>query len=292
MGCCESTNRDLSSASSSPKHQISLVRKNQVPLGSNSSSCTKASENRAPPDVETVKEVLSETHKWKPRITNLEPQKTPQKSQFHKFPEVNSKISKVPLPVKKEEEISEVSEVCSLSESMMSTTTIADRKEEDDEIRQRVSSSPAKMRKNRSFSGDGRERIVGKSPTKRPEQSPVRRNIGSARLTPSRDQLVRSQTMGNRGMRNEPRGRNAVENSCRRSRSPAMRTDNGATRSVMGRSPSKRRPNQSPVRTRAATPERVSRRKEHPGTEGKWPSAAANESLENPLVSLECFIFL
>ncbi|XP_028775528.1 serine/arginine repetitive matrix protein 1-like [Neltuma alba] len=292
MGCCVSTHRDLSSASSPPKHQNSVVLKNQAPPRSNSSSSAKVSENRAPPEEETVKEVLPETHKWRPQIANLEPQKSPQKPEFHKFPEVSSKINKVPSPIKKEEEISEVSEACSLSESMMSTTTTADRKEDDDEIRQRVSSSPAKMRKNRSFSGDRRDKTVGKSPTRRPEQSPGRRNIGSARQTPSRDQLVRSQTMGNRGMRGEPRWRDAGENSSRRSRSPAMRTDNGATRSIVGRSPSKRRPNQSPARARTPTPENGGRRKEHSGTEGKWPSASANESLENPLVSLECFIFL
>ncbi|KAI9120528.1 hypothetical protein K1719_007561 [Acacia pycnantha] len=292
MGCCVGTHRDLSSTSSPPKLQNSLVRKNQVTLRSNSSSSVKASEIRVPPETEeAVKEVLPETHKWKPRIVNLDPQKTPRKPEFHKFlPEVSSKINKV--PVKKEEEISEASEVCSLSESLMSTLTIADRKDEDDEIRQRVSSSPAKMRKNRSFSGDRRDRMVGKSPTRKPEQSPGRRNIGSGKLTPSRDQPVRSQTMGTRERRNETRGRNAGENSSRRSRSPAMRTDNGATRSVLGRSPSKRRQNQSPARARAATPENGGRRKEHPGTDGKWPSSAANESLENPLVSLECFIFL
>ncbi|XP_054795850.1 uncharacterized protein LOC129301304 [Prosopis cineraria] len=148
-----------------------------------------------------------------------------------------------------------------------------------------------KCGKNRSFSGDGRKRIVGKSPTKRPEQFPVRRNIGSARLTPSRDQLVRSQTMGNRGMRNEPRGRNAVENSCRRSRSPAMRTDTEPLDpSWVG---AHRREDQtSPLSVPEPPHQSVSAGGKNPGTEGKWPSAAANESLENPLVSLECFIFL
>lgn len=285
MGCCVSSTRTPSSGSSPRKphnpHPTSFP---------SSSSSAKASENRAPPEEETVKEVLSETPKWNlPTIAKLEPQKPPKTPEFQKFREEN----KV-LPTKKEEEISEeISEVCSLSESMMSTTTITDRRDDDDEIRQRVNASPAKMRKNRSFSGDlgsRRERTVGKSPTKRSEQSPGRKNIGSVRLIQSRDQLC--QAIGNRGMRNDPHRRPAGENSGRRSRSPAMRTDNGATRSIVGRSPSARRTNQSPARVRAAPPESGRRRKEHPSTEGKWPSAATNESLENPLVSLECFIFL
>ncbi|KAF7803521.1 serine/arginine repetitive matrix protein 1 [Senna tora] len=251
MGCCVSTAGTPSSASSPHKHH-------------NIPQSAKASENRAPPEEETVKEVLSETPKWNPptpTIAKLEPQKSPRKPHFHK-----------------------VSEVCSLSESMVSTTTVTDRRDEDDEARQRVSASPAKMRKNRSFSGDlgcRGDRTV---------QSPARRNMGSVRLVQSRDQV--GHAIGNRGMRNEPHRRDAGENSGRRSRSPATRTENGPTRSIVGRSPSARRTNQSPARVRTGTPESGHRRKQHASTEGKWPSSATNESLENPLVSLECFIFL
>lgn len=85
----------------------------------------------------------------------------------------------------------------------------------------------------------------------------------------------------------------------------------------MGQSPSGKRTNQSPGRVRRDPPPQRGNSKKvghqqqklhgSPATtmEGKWPScssttangaaaatSSANESLENPLVSLECFIFL
>ena len=118
-----------------------------------------------------MKEVLSETPKWKPAIARLDkPEKPVAPLERPGFEEskVETKIEK-PLPVEKVEEISEVSEICSWSESM-STITITDNREETEEIRKRVNGSPAKMRKNRSFSGDftgRRDRTMGKSPTRR-----------------------------------------------------------------------------------------------------------------------------
>ncbi|KAJ1434777.1 hypothetical protein SESBI_05136 [Sesbania bispinosa] len=274
MGCCVSSvsNRSSHSASSPTKSKDFQEPRSSV----------RASENRAPPPVpleeETVKEVLSETPKWKPSFAKFEAEKP----SFDKF-EAESKVEKL---FNKAEEISQVSEVCSLSESV---STIGDRREEEEETRRRVNGSPARMHKNRSFSGDlgaRRERTAaGKSPARRSEQSPCRRNAGSARVVQSRDQMV------NGGTWNKPHRRDAGENSGRRSRSPATRTDNGATRSAVGRSPSARRTNQSPARVRTATPENGGRKMENSMMEGKWPSSA-NESLENPLVSLECFIFL
>ncbi|KAJ7946928.1 serine/arginine repetitive matrix protein 1-like [Quillaja saponaria] len=285
MGCCVSTNKGPDSASPPEKDQHSLV---SVQTPRSSISCVKAAESRAPPLVEeeTVKEVLSETHKWKPSITKLEPEKQAQNPVFEKVIE-DIKIQRK-LSINKADEISEASEICSLSESL-STTTITDNRDDEEEIRQRVHRSPVKLPKNRSFSGDfngKRDRVVGKSPTRRSEQSPGRRNVGSMRLVQSRDQV--GQTIGCRGLKTDPQRRDPVENYARRSRSPATRTDNGAPRSVIGRSPSARRTNRSPARVRTSTPENGNRKLEQPRMEDKWPS----ESLENPLVSLECFIFL
>ncbi|XP_020221572.1 uncharacterized protein LOC109804191 [Cajanus cajan] len=241
MGCCVSTNRSYPSPS-----------RNKL-CDPPRSSTTKGSESRAPPpDEETVKEVLSETPKWKPKFEAVKPTE-----------------SQVEKPFAKPEEISELSEVCSVSESV---STLAD-----EEARQRVNinRSPAKLRKAPSFSGEfgaRRERTAGKSPARRPEQSPGRRNVGSARIV----------QMANGGAGNQGRRRDAGENSGRRSRSPATRTDSVATRSVVGRSPSARRANQSPARARTAAPECSCRKIENSNM----------ESLENPLVSLECFIFL
>ncbi|CAJ1961584.1 unnamed protein product [Sphenostylis stenocarpa] len=251
MGCCVSTNRSYSSPSSKPCEPPPR-------------STAKGSENRAPPpEEETVKEVLSETPKWKPKFEAEKPPQT----------EVENEKEKLFI---KPEEISEVSEVCSLSESV---STLAD-----EEARQRVNRSPGKVRKARSFSGElgaRRERTAGKSPARRPEQSPGRRNVGSVRVV----------QMGNGGSGNQPRRRDPGENSGRRSRSPATRNDSVASRSVVGRSPSARRTNQSPARVRSTAAESGCRKMENSYVEGKWPSSA-NESLENPLVSLECFIFL
>ncbi|ESW20208.1 hypothetical protein PHAVU_006G189700 [Phaseolus vulgaris] len=247
MGCCVSSNRSYSSPCETPPR-----------------SNAKGSENRAPPpEEETVKEVLSETPKWKPKFDAEKPTETKVKNEKEKL-------------FIKPEEISEVSEVCSVSESV---STLAD-----EEARQKVNGSPAEIRKARSFSGElgtRRERTAGKSPARRPEQSPGRRNAGSVRVV----------QMGNGVSGNQPRRRDAGENSGRRSRSPSTRTDSVSARSIVGRSPSARRTNQSPARIRTAAAESGGRKMENWNMEGKWPSSA-NESLENPLVSLECFIFL
>lgn len=276
MGCCASSNRSSSHSPSSPS-------KDNDPRSSISRA--KSSENRAPPPVEeeTVKEVLSETPKWKLSVAKFEAEKPG----FDKFKGESKELEEKPFH-KAVEEISEVSEVCSLSESVSTLTTVTDRREEDEEEetrRRRINGSPARIHRNRSFSGERRDKTPGKSPARRSDQSPGKRNVGSARVVAqSRDQ------MGNGVTRNQPL---AGQNSGRRSRSPATRIDSVATRSVVGRSPSARRTNNSPARARTGAPEIGGRKMENSTVEGKWPpSSTANESLENPLVSLECFIFL
>ncbi|TKY71649.1 serine/arginine repetitive matrix protein 2 [Spatholobus suberectus] len=249
MGCCVSTDRSYSSPSSKPC---------EPPGSGSTANCSKS--RAPPPEEETVKEVLSETPKWKPKFEAENP--------------TESEVEKE-KPFGKPEEISEASEVCSVSESV---STLAE-----EEARQRVNRSPAKARKPRSFSGGRRDTTAGKSPARRPEQSPGRRYAGSVRVV----------QMGNGGAGSQLRRRDAGENSGRRSRSPATRTDSVATRSVVGRSPSARRThaNQSPARVRIAAAESGSRKMVNSSLEGKR-SSSVNESLENPLVSLECFIFL
>ncbi|CAL0309388.1 unnamed protein product [Lupinus luteus] len=260
MGCCVSTSDNNSIRSSPPR---------------------VSAESRAPPSVEeeTVKEVLSETSKWKPTVAKFEAEKLTvanfeaekktvakfeaekpcQKPTVAKF-EGDSKVETI---INKVEE--EISEVCSLSESV-STTTLTE-----EELHQRVHRSPTKIDKNLYFSGkfDGGSGGRGKSPKRRTDQSPGRRNV---KVVQSRDQ-----------MRNQPRR----DNSGRRSMSPATRADNVAARSVVGGSQSARRTNQSPVRVGTIAPGNGGRKRQSPAVK-----QSANESLENPLVSLECFIFL
>lgn len=144
----------------------------------------------------------------------------------------------------------------------------SDRKEELREARQR---SPARLR-NRPFSGEMQrgERTVGRSPGRRSEPSPGR---------------VRPVTGTGYGRRRE-----SGESSGRRSTSPAMRAESG-----VGRAQSGRKAGRSPGRVGPGSGDKI--RKVDGGKESgesKWaPTSASNdESLENPLVSLECFIFL
>lgn len=323
MGCC------VSSETSSISKKDELVK-----VGSNESSKLKAfsHESRAPPpsvEEETVKEVLSETPKPKPTLkpkpdpnftTNIE-QEVQENNFLNQKPAVFTKIQenhqlqqqlnknvakKEELKNVNEEDMSEVSEVCSLSfsETVSTTTNITDRRdnEEDQEVMQqhrtRNNRSPAKLppQRNRDF-GVRKDRVVAQSPTRRFEQSPGKRNPpGSVRLVQSSREepgRVPNQSLG-RGRRDPG------ESSGRRSRSPA------STRSAaMGRSPSARRINQSPGRAKNESGQNgshnISRNIESPSKmENRWLSnndsnnnnSSTNESLENPLVSLECFIFL
>ncbi|KAJ0018887.1 hypothetical protein Pint_10696 [Pistacia integerrima] len=276
MGCC------VSSEASSISKKDELVK-----VGSKS---------RAPPpsvEEETVKEVLSEIPKTtvKPKpdpnfTTNIkqEVQENNFLNQIQK-PALNKNVAKKEeLKNVNEENMSEVSEVCSLSfsETVSTTTNITDRRdnEEDQEVMQQH-----RMR-------NRKDRVVAQSPTRRFEQSPGKRKPpGSVRLVQSSREepgRVLNQSLG-RGRRDPG------ESSGRRSRSPA------STRSAaMGRSPSARRTNQSPGRSKNESGQNGSnnhsRQTESPSKmENRWPSnnnSSTNESLENPLVSLECFIFL
>ncbi|XP_022954756.1 uncharacterized protein LOC111456914 [Cucurbita moschata] len=275
MGCCVSSSR--SSNSSSPPHHSGSGCSYPKPT---------AIGNRAPPPLEeeSVKEVLSETPKPK---SSFGERKTGESFSGR----INGGI-----PIHPTEEISEVSDVCSFSETL-STTTVTEKVDDYEEIRQRISRSPAKLPKSRPNSDDwvlGRDRQVGKSPTRKSNQSPGRINGGTVKLVQSRDM---AQGLSRRSLRPEPRLHNSTENSYRRSRSPATtRIDSVASRTAAGRSPSVRRSGMSPGRE--ATGGRDYSRKEtglaqpaqNEMIEGKWPTT--NESLDNPLVSLECFIFL
>ncbi|MCD7447377.1 hypothetical protein HAX54_028449 [Datura stramonium] len=248
--------------------------------------CVSSNNSKLPPTVsnssqqseeETVKEVLSETPtipKSKLYTTTAEdsPKKSSPISKFSNTMEEKhhkNHIMKKPITANfnhPDDLSEEVSEICS---STLSEATVTDKRyaAEDDatEVRQR---SPAKYR-NGSF-----QRSVGNSPVRRSDPSPGRVRSGSAR--------------DSRG----PRKENG-ECSGRRSRSPAMRTENGGYGSGLGRSPSVRRTGKSPGRVRSELGDRIRRMDERDGDgENKWPPTNGNESLENPLVSLECFIFL
>lgn len=226
-------------------------------------------ESRAPPptaEEETVKEVLSETPA------------TPKLAAVSIFPEPELHRLTKKRVSESVAESEDVSEVCSLSESASAAT---DELGVQHHYQRSANRSPAKAHSFRSHTGAAdlgtRRELVRRS-----EMSPGRRNGGSVRIVQSK-QPSQPQSV--------PRRRDPGESSGRRSRSPATRIENagqGVTRQGVSRSPSARRTNPSPGRARADP-------SGHGGKKNiKNPSNTGNgdESLENPLVSLECFIFL
>lgn len=195
--------------------------------------------------------------------------------------EEGEKEEKIPAFISADE-TSEFSEICSVSETI-STATITERRDGEEnggdevEMRPKELFSPAKIRRKRSFSGDSAGRIErrAKSPARRSDPSPARR-------TPVREmgRTNRSRTpTGSTGFR-----RDTAE---RRSRSPA-------TRKELGRSPSGRRAAGSPRRRPVEAAEDGGKKVKEGAVAAAADAApsASKESLENPLVSLECFIFL
>ncbi|XP_057764538.1 pre-mRNA-splicing factor CWC22 [Salvia miltiorrhiza] len=258
MGCCASTNKPT------PPPKTAHIPTNH---GGVSKS--------PPPSVEeeTVKEVLSET----PTLPKPPPD-------FHAKSQSESPfIKSAPLLQDKDrhkppfmaDDLSEASEICStLSESVSASTSVTEKRDRNGErrieFRELRPRSPARLR-NRSFSGEmHREKTVGRSPARRSEPSP-----GRARPVPASSGYGRRRENG--------------ETSGRRSRSPVMRPEPGP-----GRAQSARKTGKSPGRVAPGSAEKI--RKFDGGKESgdsKWPpTSASNESLENPLVSLECFIFL
>ncbi|XP_031126650.1 uncharacterized protein LOC116028934 [Ipomoea triloba] len=225
---------------------------------------------------ETVKEVLSSETPTvnvpklaKPPVDNNGPHKHPPLSPE---PENGGDLKKPPAAVTdfNPDDLSEdfsASEICStLSESLPATTPI-----------EKPQRSPARVR-NRAFPG---EKSVGNSPSRRFEPS----SLGRVRSGTGRDNSAR------RSPANRPRREN-YENAGRRSVSPAMRRENGGARTGLVRSPSVRKTGKSPGRVRSDVGDKNRKLEENRGNKEKWETTNSNDLLENPLVSLECFIFL
>ncbi|XP_050219975.1 uncharacterized protein LOC126670314 [Mercurialis annua] len=307
MGCCVST--DDGSSRKSRKAQNFQVGSDQF------LKFNKIQESRAPPSVEeeTVKEILSvETPIFKnsfQETRNHVHKKIPidQKPFLEEDADREKKIKNHhPVMIFRGEDTAadvseqEVSEVCSVSVSeTVSTTTFNNEKhgddDEEEEVKQRVRKSPvARLPINRDFVPRKDRFLVGKSPNRRTEQSPDKRNNlvgrnsgcgggGAMRLVQSKDSGNYHQA-GRSGLRSDPNRKDPGERSGRRSRSPAT------NRSVMGRSPSVKRTNGSPGRFRTDPSGSMGGSSSNGG--GRGGDSSTNESLENPLVSLECFIFL
>ncbi|KAF5811888.1 hypothetical protein HanRHA438_Chr04g0196441 [Helianthus annuus] len=219
---------------------------------------------RTPPppvvDVETVKEVYSETPNLiKPE---LDDPKTYSISRHNSY-----KYHTLEYPY--------ISEIASTMNDNISTTSFDD--DVNDVYRRKVvNKSPSKSTNRSQLSGELPH--VRKSPVRGKEQV----------QSPGRVKLVPQTGFGASDRRSPAR-----------SRSPAKRTavrggGGGGGRSEIGRSLSGRMTGKSPGRVGSDLHERVRKPELRSGRgSDRFTSVAnKNESLDNPLVSLECFIFL
>ncbi|KAF5177395.1 BEST plant protein match is: (TAIR:plant.1) protein [Thalictrum thalictroides] len=236
-------------------------------------------------DEETVKEVLSSETPTIPKPRSYLKFKDQQKIlRLPSFPKIEEKRS-FNTTSTTFEEISELSEICSLSESV-STSALTEHSRDYDEVMQPriIDRSPSKIRRKRSDSGEFYGR-GGDSPLRRSDQwINGRSDIGGKSMYGKEVGPICRRNNAQNGGVNKDHG----ETSRRRSRSPATRIDVGGcvSRPGMCRSPSAKRVVRSSVRSPGMEPEN---RRNFDESKEKWP---VKESLEDPLVSLECFIFL
>ncbi|KAJ8568912.1 hypothetical protein K7X08_032649 [Anisodus acutangulus] len=182
----------------------------------------------------------------------------------------------------KSEVSEEPSEMCSFTESYSTTATATEKIEEDGEVTQR---SPIRVHRKRQNSGD-LTRVRERSFRGRSAPSPERRR------SPATSRGVQGRGMPQQRRNVGPPNGTRIgpgENGARRSNSPAARGPVDARRNVRNRIPAPAREGKSPARNVENDGTISSSRVEKPKEEA---SPETGESIENPLVSMECFIFL
>lgn len=289
MGCCFSRTSD--------RGQTHIPGKNhhhppppRTPLPGSFDTRVESNSGNGTPEEETVKEVLSETPIAKPCRIEVEQTATKTKS-----PEVKVKSSQMEEgAISVSETTSQVTEWCSnMSESVSMATTISEQREGDEasskQSREIGRNSKPKIHRKRPYSGDSssyrREQQRDRCATKRAEVLPEKKCRVNCRytngtMTESREARSRKMNAGHEQQCGVSHGR--------RSRSPAT-TRTGGGRNKMGNMKS----------SAMKGTERAGDQKETVTTEKRDEEKAVdgaiqpqNESIENPLVSLECFIFL
>ncbi|KAI8009611.1 hypothetical protein LOK49_LG06G01662 [Camellia lanceoleosa] len=275
MGCCLST---TTNETSKPNPDV-VVNPNHhhhchFPESDSHGGAPPQPPTPPPLEEETVKEVLSETAIPKPPTPTPTPILNNNNNNHLHHPVVEEvEIQSTALTKPSEEIVSEVSdfsEMCSFSESL--STTLTEKRDDDGEVTQRVQRSPAKIPQKRPKIEKG-----FRSPARRSEPSPVKRtHIASTAST-----SVQGRKMTSAG-RNVGAPNGIRRDPGRRSRSPVTRGEAGIHRPVRYRSPNLN------GRMPEETAESGGGRKKRGGD----ASPETKESLENPLVSLECFIFL
>ncbi|KAL5581931.1 hypothetical protein UlMin_014373 [Ulmus minor] len=303
MGCCLSSNNTSQKNPSQPDVPVTVSHHNhhhfqgKTPAPELVPNPVGNSHFNAPPppgpqivEEETVKEVLSETPISRPLTPSMAVEE------------------KSHLPVKVEAEAKELSEAasqmsesCDISESFSylsttTTTTITEVREEDEamskrkrEVGPRVNGAVPNVRRKRPNSGElvGRKERGPVNPASRAERSAEKRNRIDKRAVRGRESgqmRTMQRNVGNAGVR-----RDIGEVSSRRSRSPATRAEGGVSRGGVGRTPSKGT-GRTGGRSMGTAAGEENKGMNEETNDGCPPPG--NESLENPLVSLECFIFV
>ncbi|KAD6795664.1 hypothetical protein E3N88_06560 [Mikania micrantha] len=264
-----------------------------------------ASQPPPPPfEEETVKEVLSETpfvpKNPSPAIVNHRQILHPDEPKT----ETNGIDVTKNLPVEIQENVSEISEMYSYSESFSAATTattVADTKkdeiemEDDDEVTQKLKNKSPPVKK-----------VARKRPMVSSGEFAVRKERGarpSARrqMAPTPEKKRQSPS---RTTTNTPRYRNVGppgdarrEVTVRRSRSPVVRGEACQRRKVRDTNAAEKTNELLPVNAVESGGDNIVEKTDDGGVSPvpvaePEPEVQASESLENPLVSLECFIFL
>jgi len=279
MGCCISTPKDDQNA-----------LKNQQNSTQDAKCKVPPPQSKSPPHIveeESVKEVLFETE-----TPISKPQQVPNLTQETMTQMQNMEITKDPImkkPLEEEpsEEISVISETCSVGESYSysystttTTATVPETREDEVTSKRRIREGTQNQNRNRnrshsnasrnpSYNADGnrvggRERRRPKSPARVPEIPPEKKTV-----------------VGTRSVR-------------RREFSDKLRRDSGESGGRRSRSPScHRTAGSSNGRSELRQTERDGRRFPPPEIVGETnDGVSVEESFTNPHVSLECFIFL
>ncbi|KAG5033287.1 hypothetical protein AAZX31_06G277500 [Glycine max] len=288
MGCCFST----------PTKQTHNKTQNQ-----NNKTTQKNHHHEPPPPLEeeSVKEVLSETPISKPHQVPILKPETKTLLPLIQDPPPNFEANPKAPPIEEVSEvISQLSETCSISDSFSAATTattatattttvtVADKREEDEATSKIHKWDRSPSRKRPYAPGGnlacGRDWRL-KSPAMRPEPSPEKKIKGGSR--PIRGREIRdSGTAANRKRNVGPaslRG-DAGEGSGRRSRSPAC-----ARNGKVGAGG--KRKEFAPAKVVANEVEKQ-KNSESEEVGEKNDVVSQEECLENPHVSMECFIFL
>ena len=262
---------------------------------------TYVRDNRDPPppvedEFESVKEVLSETP-FVPKPQNPVPVEDEAEIEEEKKTQVavetNGPINLLHKAQNEVSEASQISESFTLSTTTTATTITVTEKKEEDEATSKCSRE-ARVPRKHLYTGElaGRRERAAKSPARRAEPSPEKRRSQGRGMGDVRSRRLNMGTPA--GVR-----RDSGEGSGRRSRSPATRTAGGVGRSPgkgTGRAGSRSlesglqqqsQKQSSSSSTTAPTPTDQGKEELNEGV-----SKEGNESLDNPLVSLECFIFL